>query len=346
MRLIVVLPLLLCLVAAVWAQEARPPRLRSREVSQEAWKKGKGDKQPVTAGGKAALEKQIDDLQKKTAAANETIVPFRGGSLKGLTGLLKVNLAVTQLGKTLDAATATAQATDTLSAKDSTEVGAKFLGLQPDINNLISNLKDKRKEFDKAGFRILDVRSLIRDSVTIQKDKAGDLGTAFKKTLDVQFQPIAGLVSDQIQSNFSDAIDAYKGRGGKIKIPAKLVPKLSKLLAGVAKALGLGRMDKGAMVDKDMMVAVGLLADAAADSPAPDVADAAAAADAMAAGLLDAEAASADIAAADTAEANAAAQDAATGTSDAELMGLGEDENDLRGIPPLVLAVLRSYEII
>ncbi|KAK2037771.1 hypothetical protein LZ31DRAFT_600168, partial [Colletotrichum somersetense] len=176
MRLII-LPLLLCLIAAVWAQEARPPRLRFREVSQEAWKKGKGDKQPVT-GGKAALEKQIDDLQKKTAAANDTIVPFKGGGLKALTGLLKVNLAVTQLGKTLDITTATAQATDTLSAKDSTDVGAKFLGLQPDINNLISNLKGKRKEFDKAGFKILDVRSLIRDSVTIQKDKASDLGTA------------------------------------------------------------------------------------------------------------------------------------------------------------------------
>ncbi|KAK2038787.1 hypothetical protein LZ31DRAFT_599392, partial [Colletotrichum somersetense] len=165
----------------------------------------------------------------------------------------------------------------------------------------------------------------------------------FKKTLDVQFQPIAGQVSDQIQSNFTDAITAYKGRGGKIKIPTKAVPKLSKLLAGVAKALGVGKMDKG-MMDKDMMVAVGLLADA--DSPAPDVAfgpeaDAAAAAD-----LLNADAASADIAAADTAEANAAAQEALMGTSDAELMSLGEDENDLRGIPPLVLAVLRSYEII
>ncbi|KAK2016484.1 hypothetical protein LZ32DRAFT_688848 [Colletotrichum eremochloae] len=325
MRLIV-LSLLLCLTV-VWAQEAMP-LLRFREAPQPAWKKGKGDKQPVK-GGKAAIEKQIEDLQQKTAAANESIVPFQGGTLKGLTGLLKVNAAVTALGKTIDTTTATADATDTLSAADSTEIGVKFVGLQPDINNLLTNLKAKRKEFDKAGFRILDVRSLIRDSVTIQKGKAGDLGTAFTKALDAQFRPIATQISDQIQGNFTDAIDAYKGRGGKIKIPTKLVPKLSKLLAAVAKALGLGSMDKG----KGMMVATEMLT-----LPEPDAANAADMTD-----LLNIEAA---IAAADTAEANAAAEQALQATSDAELMSLGEDENDLRGISPLVLAVLRSYEVL
>lgn len=59
-----------------------------------------------------------------------------------------------------------------------TEIGTRFLSLQPDINNLLTELQSKRGEFDKAGFKILDVRSLIRDSVVIQKDKAGDLGGA------------------------------------------------------------------------------------------------------------------------------------------------------------------------
>ncbi|KAK1994400.1 hypothetical protein LX36DRAFT_673166 [Colletotrichum falcatum] len=332
MRLVII-SLLLCL-ALVWAQEAAPRLRFSRDVSQEAWKKGKGDKQPVK-GGKEALEGQIADLAKKAANANETIVPFKGKGIAGLTGLLKVNLAVTQLGRTLDLTTDTADATSTLSAADSTEVGLKFLALQPDINNLITNLKGKRKEFDKAGFRILDVRSLIRDSVTIQKGKAQDLGDAFTKVLDAQFKPIAEQISGQIQGNFTDAITAYKGRGGKIKIPTKLVPKLSKLLAGVAKALGLGKMDN-AMLDRDMMVSVGLLA-----GPETDAADSAAMAD-----MLEAEAASADIAAADTPEANAAAEQALAAVPDAELESLGEDENDLRGIPPVVLAVLRYYEVI
>ncbi|KAK1984478.1 hydrophobic surface binding protein A-domain-containing protein [Colletotrichum cereale] len=333
MRLFI--PILLLCLTVVWAQEAMP-LLRFRAVSQEAWKKGKkGDKTPVK-GGKEALLKQIDDLQQKTANANETIVPFKGGSLKGLTGLLKVNLAVTQLGKTLDTTTATAQATDTLSSKDSGDIGVKFLALQPDITNLIGNLKEKRPEFDKAGFKILDVRSLIRDSVTIQKDKADDLGLAFKKALDAQFQPVAAQISDQIQGNFTDAIQEFKGRGGKIKIPTKLVPKLSKLLAAVAKALGLGKMDTA--MGKDLMMAEGLLA------PEPDsteMTDAAEMTDA-----LNSEAAISDIAIADTAQASMAIEEAMQATSEADLMRLGNDENDLRGISPLVLAVLRSYEVI
>ncbi|KAK1584983.1 uncharacterized protein LY79DRAFT_671414 [Colletotrichum navitas] len=336
-----ILALLLCLTV-VLAQEAMP-RLRYRAVFQEQGKKGK--KPYPVKGGKEKLEKQIDDIQRKVAAANESVVPFKGGSLKGLTGLLKVNLAVTNLGKTIDTTTAVADATNVLSAADSTQVGIKFLGLQPDINSLLTNLKSKRREFDKAGFKILDVRSLIRDSVTIQQGKADDLGRSFTKTLDAQFQPIAKQVSAQIQGNFSDVIEAYKGRGGKIKIPPKLVPKLSQILAKLAKALGLGKMDKGMMVDKNMMVLVGLVApETDAATPEPD--SAAAAEAAAMTELLNAEAASAEIAAADTAEANAAAQEALLATPDAELMSLGENENDLRGISPVVLDVLRSFEII
>lgn len=64
----------------------------------------------------------------------------------------------------------------------STQIGTQFLSLQPEINNLLTEVQGKRPEFDKAGFRILDVRSLIRDSVVIQKDKAGDLGGAVSQT--------------------------------------------------------------------------------------------------------------------------------------------------------------------
>ncbi|WDK09224.1 hypothetical protein CGRA01v4_00502 [Colletotrichum graminicola] len=172
-----ILTLLLCLTV-VLAQEAMP-RLRYRTVIQDQGKKGK--KPYPVKGGKDELEKQIDDIQKKVAAANETVVPFKGGTLKGLTGLLKVNLAVTNLGKAIDTTTAVAGATNVLSAADSTQVGIKFLGLQPDINNLLANLKSKRKEFDKAGFKILDVRSLIRDSVAIQQSKSDDLGRAVSR---------------------------------------------------------------------------------------------------------------------------------------------------------------------
>ncbi|KAJ0134961.1 hypothetical protein CTA2_2401, partial [Colletotrichum tanaceti] len=212
-----------------------------------------------------------------------------------------------------------------------TEVGARFLGLQPDINNLLTELQSKRREFDKAGFRILDVRSLIRDSVVIQKDKAGDLGGAFTKVLDPQFQPIATQVSDQIQQNFTDAIGEFDGRGGKIRIPAKAVPQLSDLLAGVARALGVGGGGRVAMMATAATTAAGPVSDAEVVPMTH---------------FVSAEAAFADIMAADTVQANAAVEAALRGSSDMELRGLGPYENDLRGIPPVVLAVLRRYDVI
>ncbi|GKT57545.1 antigenic cell wall protein [Colletotrichum tofieldiae] len=332
MRLIIVLSLLLCLTVvsaqvAVPVEDLRGWGGRDKDKGKDKGKgkgKGKGDKEPVN-GGVEALKKRIGDLQEKVAKANDTIVPFKGGSLKGLVGLLKVNEAVVTLGTTIDRGTKSAEATNTLSATESTQVGTQFLALQPDINNLLAELQGKRKEFDKAGFKILDVRSLIRDSVEIQKDKANDLGGAFTKVLDRQFQPIGVQISDQIQGNFSRTIDEYEGRGGKIKIPSKAVPKLTDLLAGVARALGV--------TDNDRMMAAG-------PGPVPEVNTV------PLTNFPNVEAAFADISAADTPQANSAIEAAIRGTSDMELSRLGRDENDLRGIPPLVLAVLRRYDVI
>ncbi|KAK7436790.1 hypothetical protein CaCOL14_000452 [Colletotrichum acutatum] len=322
MRLYVLLSFLLCLGVAS-AQMAMPiTEAKGRGGrDKDKGKGGKGDKQPVR-GGAAALQNQIADLRKRVAEANDTVVPFEGGSLKGLVGLLKVNEAIVTLGSTIDVSTKSAEATNTLPANESTQIGTQFLSLQPEINNLLTEVQGKRPEFDKAGFRILDVRSLIRDSVVIQKDKAGDLGGAFTKALDPTFQPIATQISDQIQGNFTAAIDEYDGRAGKIKIPSKAVPVLTDLLAGVARALGVG--------DRNKALAGPVTEAEAAAIPVTN--------------FPNAEAAFADISAADTPEANIAAQEALRGNDD--FSRLGPDENDLRGIPPLVLAVLRRYEII
>lgn len=100
------------------------------------------------------------------------------------------------------------------------------------------------------------------------------------------------------------------------------MPVLTDLLAGVARALGVGGRNKAL---------------------AGPVTEAEAAAIPIT-NFPNAEAAFADISAADTPEANIAAQEALRGGDD--FSRLGPDENDLRGIPPLVLAVLRRYEII
>ncbi|KAK1639324.1 hypothetical protein BDP81DRAFT_512270 [Colletotrichum phormii] len=322
MRLDNLLSFLLCLAVAS-AQMAMPiTEAKGRGGrDKDKGKGGKGDKEPVR-GGASALQSRITDLRKRVAEANDTVVPFEGGTLKGLVGLLKVNEAIVTLGSTIDVSTKAAEATNALPANESTQIGTQFLGLQPEINNLLTEVQGKRAEFDKAGFRILDVRSLIRDSVVIQKDKAGDLGGAFTKALDPTFQPFATQISDQIQGNFTAAIDEYDGRAGKIKIPSKAVPVLTDLLAGVARALGVGGRNKalaGPVTEAE-----------AASIPMTNYASA--------------ESAFADIGAADTPEANIAAQEALRGGDD--FSRLDPDENDLRGIPPLVLAVLRRYEII
>ncbi|EQB43668.1 hypothetical protein CGLO_17650 [Colletotrichum gloeosporioides Cg-14] len=332
MKLSVIIPFFLCLFDVVSAEMAVPVEAarsgRGRgDKGDKCGKKGckgKGEKEPVQ-GGSAALQTRIGDLQQKVANANDSVVPFKGGSLKGLVGLLKVNEAVVELGRTIDLGTKTAENTDVLPANESTTIGTRFLALQPDINNLLTTLEGKRPQFDKAGFKILDVRSLIRDDLKIQSDKATDLGGALTKILDRSLQPIAQGVIDQIQGNFTGAIDEYKGRGGKIKIPAKAVPALSDLLAGVARALGIGDRDRS------VMMVAGLEAEAL---PFP------------ATNFPNADAAAVDINTLDTAQANKEIETFQASVSEESLSRLGDDENDLRGIPPLVLAVLRRYEVI
>ncbi|KAF6811173.1 antigenic cell wall [Colletotrichum sojae] len=342
MRLYVIIPFLLCLFDVASAQVAMPlgdaawgrgGRDKGNKGGCKKGCKGKGDREPVK-GGVAALQTRIGDLRTKIANANDSVVPFKGGSIKGLVGLLKVNEAVVELGDSIDLGTKTAEATDPLPANQSTVVGTSFLAIQPEITNLLTELQGKRKEFDKAGFKILDVRSLIRDSVKIQQDKAGDLGgfrradfEQLTKILDASLQPIATQVLDQINANFSATVDDYKGRAGKIKIPSKAVPKLSDLLAGVARALGIGDRDRAVMA---MAGAAPLQADQAV--PATN--------------FLNADAAIADIGQVDTAQASANVEAYVAGIRDEDFSRLGEDENDLRGIPPLVMAVLRRYEVI
>lgn len=63
-----------------------------------------------------------------------------------------------------------------------TQVGIQFLGIQPDITTLLNNLDAKKPDFDQAGLKILDVRSLIRDSLSIQQQGATELGSSVRST--------------------------------------------------------------------------------------------------------------------------------------------------------------------
>ncbi|KAI7775447.1 hypothetical protein LA080_006824 [Diaporthe eres] len=197
-----------------------------------------------TGSGLQALQASITTLQQQLAAANNTVVDFSADSIiDGLTGLIKVNSAVVELGDDITDTTGIANSTSRLNAQDSTQVGVQFLGIQPDITTLLNNLAAKKPDFDKAGLKILDVRSLIRDSVSIQQQGAKELGSSLIAALDPSLAGIAQPINDQIQGNFTTTVNAFQGRGGAIKIPTKLVPALSDILDSLGRALGISDDD-------------------------------------------------------------------------------------------------------
>lgn len=64
--------------------------------------------------------------------------------------------------------------------------------------------------------------------------------------LDPSLTGIATPINDQIQGNFTQAVTAWDGRSGLIKIPTALVPTVSDLLAKFGDTLNgiLGFLDK------------------------------------------------------------------------------------------------------
>ncbi|KAJ4420332.1 hypothetical protein N0V82_004431 [Gnomoniopsis sp. IMI 355080] len=185
------------------------------------------------AGGVAAVNQSIAAIGASLAAANNSVVAFDGG----IGGLLSVNEAVVNLGTALNQTTTVAESTPLLSPTDSTAVGIEFLFLQPNINLLLQNLDAKQGDFDNALFGILDTRSLIRDTLIIQQNNSAALGTALLNVLDPSLRGIASPINDQIQGNFTAAVNAWQGRSGTIAIPQSLVPAATKLLADIGPAI-------------------------------------------------------------------------------------------------------------
>lgn len=72
------------------------------------------------AGGLQALQASITTLQQQLAAANNTVIEFSSdGIIAGLTGLIKVNSAVVELGDDIEETTSIANNTQRLSPQDS-----------------------------------------------------------------------------------------------------------------------------------------------------------------------------------------------------------------------------------
>lgn len=73
-----------------------------------------------TGSGLQALQASITTLQQQLASANNTVVDFSSdGIIDGLTGLIKVNSAVVELGDDITDTTGIANNTQRLSATDS-----------------------------------------------------------------------------------------------------------------------------------------------------------------------------------------------------------------------------------
>lgn len=93
--------------------------------------------------------------------------------------------------------------------------------------------------------------------------------------LDPSLAGIAQPINDQIQGNFTTAVNAFEGRGGAIKIPTKLVPALSDILDGLGRALGISDDDgadssKAAAVDTNSNLLMPQISQAELDRLGPD----------------------------------------------------------------------------
>lgn len=97
--------------------------------------------------------------------------------------------------------------------------------------------------------------------------------------LDPSLAGIAQPINDQIQGNFTTAVNAFQGRGGAIKIPTKLVPALSDILDGLGRALGIsdddgadsnGRGSKAAAVDTNSNLMMPSISQSDLDRLGPD----------------------------------------------------------------------------
>jgi hypothetical protein len=99
--------------------------------------------------------------------------------------------------------------------------------------------------------------------------------------LDPTLAGIAQPINDQIQGNFTTAVNAFAGRGGAIKIPTKLVPALSDILDGLGRALGISDDDgagsnsnrkgsKAAAVDTNSNLMVAQISQSDLDRLGPD----------------------------------------------------------------------------
>lgn len=153
--------------------------------------------------------------------------------------------------------------------------------------------------------------------------------------LDPSLAGIAQPINDQIQGNFTAALNTFTGRSGVIKIPTALVPTATQLLAKIGPALTK-------LLPRDDPASVPAPAPDAAAAPAPDVA-AAPAPDAAAAPAPDAAVATPDVSAPDALGVTfVKGSQYCCGITQAQLDALGPDQNDMSKVPFPVLAVLKG----
>ncbi|KAL1617845.1 hypothetical protein SLS54_007627 [Diplodia seriata] len=208
-----------------------------------------GEDEPAVPSGAAAFGEALGAIGDNIKTTNDTLNAYSGG-LKGIVQLLEIQSATSDLGDAISNATAIAKATAVLNVADSATVGQQFLQLQPQINSLLDNIKLKEPEFEKAGFGLIDVVSLLRSNLEDQKEGAKDLGDAVSITslflpvlpfgipdptgvvltpgqtiaiLDPSLTSVATPINDEIQAKFDDTIAAYQGKGGLIQIPPGLI---------------------------------------------------------------------------------------------------------------------------
>ncbi|USW57873.1 Putative Cell wall mannoprotein [Septoria linicola] len=167
----------------------------------------------------ASIVAALKTVQTNVQTLNTTVTSFNKGDIDGLFKVLKIQKQTSAVGKSVEAATQTAQASEVLNEDDTFKVAEGVLALKADLDTFLPNLSSKKPAFDSVGV-LFSVSKTVLKSLQDQKAQSGALGGAITPKLTGPLAGFAPLINAQIAEQFDKAIAVFQQPGGVIPLPA------------------------------------------------------------------------------------------------------------------------------
>lgn len=161
-----------------------------------------------TTSGTTAIISSLTTITNDLTKINDTLNGFDGGILGTVTAL-QIQGDSDQLVKDINQATKVVNATDPLNDSDSLSISSAVLNLEPTIFSVLSNLVAHHSTFETALLGLLSATWLVEDDLKSQKTSTDALGAAITAKLSAEFQSIAPVIIQQIDSHFESAIKTF-----------------------------------------------------------------------------------------------------------------------------------------